>query len=129
MKKILLLAIFMFGLVGLSFAGTDYTVTLSTHNPTSGATDFTNGSYPNISGQVQIDKIIFTNAGATAQAITIYDTCTSSSAATAAFQIDLPAAIGHVEVDYPYHNLLTLTSPGIRKSDAGSAVNVNIQYR
>jgi len=109
----------------------DYTVALSTHNPTSGVADFANGGYPNIAGGAKIDKIILTNGSVNtvSQVIVLYDTCTSSMTATVSQTYDLPASTGAVTIDYPAHNPLVLTNLGIKKSSASSAVNVNIQYR
>jgi len=127
---ILLIILSIIGISQIGIAG-DYTVALSTHNPTAGATDFTNGGYPNIAGGVKIDKIILTNGilNTVAQVITIYDTCTSSITATAAQTYDLAASTGPVTVNYSAHNPLILRNMGMKKSSATSAVNVNIQYR
>jgi len=129
-KLVVLIALFILGICQILSAG-DYTVALSTHNPTSGVTDFANGAYPNIAGGAKIDKIILTNgiANTVAQVIIIYDTCTSSITATTAQTYDLPASTGPVTIDFPYQNPLILRNVGAKKSSATSAVNINIQYR
>jgi len=130
-KRIALLTILSVVCISQAGFGDDYTVALSTHNPTSGVVDFANGGYPNIAGGVKIDKIILTNGilNTVSQVITIYDTCTSSMTATVAQTYDLAASTGPVTINYPAHNPLILRNLGIKKSSATSAVNVNIQYR
>jgi len=134
MKKISLLIVFLvsvmclLSLVGIMRAE-DYTVAVTSHNPVGSLAGFTKGGFPNITAGAKIDKIILSNGGATAQVVILFDTCTSSMVATAAMTVDMPAAIGTLTIDLPFHNPLILTNLGIKKSSAASAVNANIIYR
>jgi hypothetical protein len=112
---------------GVARAGSNYDVALTTYVPTASATDFGLGSYPNITGGAYPMKLIIANAGATAQDVSVYDTCTSSTAATLAGVVSLSAAIQTVQVDIP-RRTMKLTSPCFIKSATGSTVHLTILY-
>ncbi len=136
MIKKIFLTVLVSCLLVLSFTfpafANDYTLALTTHNPTACLLDFTSGAYPNIAGGTKIDKIVWaTNNSTVAQTLQIYDTCTSSTAATLAYTIYFDTNTDNqiTEINFPYYNPLILTSPGFNKSGTGSTVNVNVQYR
>jgi hypothetical protein len=109
----------------------DYTVTVTTYVPTGSAGEFTSGGYPNITGGAYIRQIAIANAGATAQTISVYDTCTSSTAATLAGVFDVPATIGTYWA--PSGNtflpqIFKLTNPCITKSSTSSVVQATFFY-
>ncbi len=124
--KSLALAAVLAGVAGLAKAA-DYTVALTTYVPTASATDFGLGAYPNISGTAHPAKLLIANAGATAQDVSIYDTCTSSTAATLAGMVSLSAAIQTAEIELP-RRLMKLSSPCFIKSATGSAVRLTVIY-
>jgi len=135
MKKRLLLSLFLVAsLLMVVFAipalADDYTVVLTTYVPTASAGDFVLGAYPNIDNGAKIDMIVISNLGATAQTITFWDTCTSSTTASTCATFSIVATAGEeIKIDYPYYNPLEVTNLGISKSATGSVVHANIQYR
>ncbi len=132
LKSLMKAALFLGALFCVTHANAlDAKVVVTTHTPTASATDYSNGSYPNITGNLYLRQLILGNAGATAQDVTVYDTCTSSTAASIAMVINLPASIGTVSV--PAHapwlpQIFRLTSPCITKSSASSVVNATFFY-
>lgn len=106
----------------------DYTVALTTYVPTASATDYGLGSYPNISGNLYVRDLWIANAGATAQDISIYDSCTSSMTAVLVGKFSLAAAIGTVNIGQFLPKSLLLTSPCFTKSATASSVQLNVYY-
>lgn len=135
MKKRFILSLFVvLSLLMVVFAlpvlADDYTVALTTFVPTASAGDFVLGAYPNIDNGVRVDKIVISNLGATAQTITLWDTCTSSTTASTCATFSVVATAGEeIVIDYPYYNPLSVRNLGISKSATGSVVHANIQYR
>lgn len=109
----------------------DYTVDLTTFTPTASAASFTQGSFPNVSGGVNVRHLIVSNDSATAQTITVYDVCTSSTAATVAAKFDLPATIGTYQFP-PYGEFLPrefkLTNPCVIRSSTTGTVTLDLFY-
>jgi len=125
--KRLLQGLFVLAVMAGVAKAADYTVTLTTYVPTGSAAEFSAGSYPNISGGASLRLIVLANAGATAQDVSIYDTCTSSTAATLAGTISLPGAIGTTVIEVPWRTY-KLTSPCFNKSATGSVVKATLLY-
>lgn len=130
MKKFLigiLICVSLLLLAGLAHAD-DYTVALTTCAVKGSTTTFAGAGYPLIADGLKIDKIILANSGDTMQTINFYDTATSTSAASVALTVVL-SSTGTVQIDYPYHNPLTLRNMAAIKSDTATTVNLNMQYR
>lgn len=108
----------------------DFTIALSTYVPTASAGEFTLGTNPDIAGGVRVRQVILANGGATAQDVSIYDTCTSSTAATLAGVISVPASIGteYVPPTPVIQGLWTLTNPCFTKSSTSSVVHATLLY-
>lgn len=107
-----------------------YTVAVTTYVPTD-STNYTQGAYPNISGNLYLRQLVLSNNSATAQTITVYTTCTSTSAAAVAFKVDLPATIGTYY--FPSGNVvlpkdLPLASPCITRSATTGITQATFLY-
>lgn len=109
---------------------TSYTVALSTIVPTASAADYTAGSYPNVTGSMYVRQSIVTNSSATAQRITVYNNCTSSTSATIALQFDIPATIGAYSLtpNWILPQVFPLTSPCIIRSSTTGFTNLDLFY-
>ena len=129
MLSFLIASLLMVGFV-LPVVADDFTVALSTYDVTGSTTDFAAGSYPQVANGLVIDKIEFTNLGATQQTITMYDDATSTSTASACGTYGIVATAGEmITVDWPYYNPLKVRNLAVKKSSASSVVHMNIQYR
>ncbi len=109
----------------------DYTVAITTYVPTDGAAQFAQGAYPNIADNLYFRQLAVSNNSATAQTITVYDTCTSSMTATVAFKMDLPATIGTYW--YPAYGelprkVLQLSNPCITRSSTTGVTQGSFYY-
>ena len=114
-----------------AMAGSKYYVALTTVPQNGTVTEFA-ANYPNISGGVYVRKIVVSNSTATvAQTISVYDTCTSTSAASLKFQTYSGAA-SMVTPAYQVFDFLPqsfrLTSPCFKKSSTGSVVDFTVFY-
>ncbi len=134
-KLALLVSVLMFtGLVSVGVSrADDFTLTLSTINPTSSVADYGAGTFPTVSDKMWLRFITIAQSSTTVQTITIYDTCSSSSAATVAYTAYIPATIGNYSIPkdglFPAR-LFNLEDMCITKSVAGNAAaQANIFYQ
>lgn len=131
MKKRIAIVGIVAALIGAAIIarGADYTVTLSTYNPLGSTAEYTAGAYPNISGTVQLRSLILANNGPM-ETVSLYDTCTSSTAATLAATFIVgssttyPASGGN---QFPAR-LFILTSPCIKKSTTTTDLKATLIY-
>ncbi len=135
MKRFKLL--FVVGLLALglgispAMAGSKYYVALTTVPVNGTAGEFT-ANYPNVSGNLYVRKLIVANSTATtAQTISVYDTCTSTSTGVLKLQFYSGFA-GMIEpalqtIDFLPQSL-RLTSPCFKKSGTGSTVDLTVLY-
>lgn len=102
--------------------------TVDAKGATNGANAFTAAGYPNITGTVNIRQIVSTNYGLP-QTISIYDTCTSSTAAVLAMKVVLPSTSTNFGNEL-LPRVLRLTSPCVTRGneDGGGSANVTILY-
>ncbi len=115
----------------------DFTVSVSTVNPKTSATTFTQSGAPHISGGAIIDMIVFsTTDTVSGTTVDIYDTATASHTATLAFQFFVKAATNTASgfaptvIRWPDHNPLKLTNPAFSTSGANTgSVRLNVNYR
>lgn len=111
----------------ISFTGfvkaDDYTITASTY-PVTEAT--TIGAQ--ISGKIQIDKIILSSDGSTDQTITIYELGSSTTTVSARLTYDLNGE-GAQTIDFPYYNAMRIEDFCVRKSTTGTNVRVYVLTR
>jgi hypothetical protein len=112
-------------------AGSKYYVALTTV-PVNGTAGEFAANYPNVSGAMYVRKIIVANSTATtAQTISIYDTCTSTSAG--ALKLEFYSGFAGMiqpalqEIDFLPQSF-KLTSPCFKKSATGSTVDFTILY-
>lgn len=111
--------------------GLKYYIALTTV-PVNGTTAEFAANYPNVSGAMYVRKIIVANSTATtAQTISVYDTCTSTSAGALKLQFYSGFA-GMIEpalqtIDFLPRSL-KLTSPCFKKSGTGSTVDFTVLY-
>ncbi len=137
MKRFKLLVAAGLMALGLGFsqpafaAGSKYYVALTTV-PANGTVSEYTANYPNISGNLYVRKIVVANSTATtAQTISVYDTCTSTTAATLKFQIysGFAGAIAQAVQDIDFlPQSFRLSSPCFKKSATGSTVDVTVFY-
>ena len=136
-KLMLLLGVIALSFVGIAQAGNNYVATLSSFTVASDTTTFAT-LYPQISGGAVIDKLVFstTNTISTPILIGLYDTCTSTTAATVDGYWIITGSntfggSNSVTIDYQYYNPLSVQNPGFFKADGntGNKVYMNIQYR
>ena len=130
MKRLFSVFVLLIELAVISFAA-DYTCTLSTYNVKGTTSEFALGAYPQIADGVIVDKLVFSNSGTTLQTISIYDTATSTSAASLSQIFILPssATATITIIDYPGHNPLKLRNMSVNKSSTATDVYMNVQYR
>lgn len=132
-----LLALFLGVSAAVVFAASPLEVTVSTVIPNgsvNGAAAFTAAGYPNISAStVRIRKIFISNDGA-AERVTVWKTCTSSTAATAVWDGIVSSSItanvgeGNLNVDW-LPNAMNVAAPCIHKGLNGSGtVKAHIIY-
>lgn len=105
----------------------DYTLDLTTNVPNASLTEYNTGSYPNRSGGLQVRQIILANSGATVQTVSVWDTATSTTAATLAAKFVVPTT-GTYVYEFPAATF-RLTSPSFNKSATGSSVQLNLIYQ
>jgi len=142
MRKILNALIAIVFVVGLgSVVNADnYSGTLSTFTVTSATMNFVASGYPMINGGAKIDKIILSSTETLTLPIliSVYDTCTSTTAATEdgywvypASPTAFGASLGMISVDYPVNNPRIYTSPAfyMKANGLGKKVYIDIQYR
>lgn len=101
-----------------------YTVTVSTHNPTTeqGQTD---GSYPDVDGNAKVGKITIANSADVVQTVSVYENASSSTTATL-IATGVIASTGTIVIDLEGEQVTDL---GIKCSDAGSTVNATVKYK
>ena len=108
----------------------DYTLALTTNTPTGSATLFTNGAFPNITGGAYIRGLIIANRGDALQEISVYDTCTSSTAASLAGMIVVGSSTTvTLGADQIPAQIWKLTNPGFIKSSTSSTVQITVLYQ
>jgi len=84
-----------------------------------------------ISGEKDIDLLMFSNGTSTVQVITVYKACASTTTATAIMTLTLPASLNPFVFDATenYNNPLNVTDVCFRKSDSSGAVHMSVHYR
>lgn len=110
---------------------TSYTVALTTYVPTASVGDYALGAYPNVTGTIYARQVIVTNNNATAQRITAYTNCTSSTSAdTVAFIMDIPATIGTYSLtpNWILPQALPLVNPCFNRSSTTGVTNLDLLY-
>lgn len=135
-KKVLILGLFAVGFGMLAkpamAAGSKYYVAATTYAANGSVADYTLGAYPNISGNLYVRKLVITNSTATvAQTVSIYDTCTSTTAASLKFKSYSGAASmvnPAVQVFDFLPQSFRLTSPCFNKSSTTSDINITVFY-
>jgi len=136
LKKVLLIGLLAFGL-GFWFQKANgagpYTVDLST-NPGNGTVQgYASGAFPNISGNLYVRKLVVSASTNTVnQTISIYTTCTSTTAATLAYKFYLNAVTAGPELNMVSQDFLPqrfkLANPCMNKSDTTSNVQATLFY-
>lgn len=127
----LFLAVVGFAAAPSFAAGSKYYVALTTVPANGTAAEFA-ANYPNISGNLYVRKIVVSNSTNTVtQTISIYDTCTSTTAATLKFQ-SYSGSSGMLEPAVQTFEFLPqsfkLSSPCFKKSGVTSTVDFEIFY-
>lgn len=86
-----------------------------------------------VSGAIAIEQLWFSNSStATAQTVSVYKLCQSTTTATLVFRGYIPTgtAWNTLHLNYPLFNTpLNITDVCFRKSATGSSVQVNVHYR
>ena len=126
------LVLFVLALIAVpKVCADDFTINLTTFNVASGG-DFALGAYPNISGGAKIQRISLSNDGDVQQLVQMYTTATSTSAASLLWQVVLASGSVSVparEFTFPWTNSLIGTNIAVKKSQTGSNVYMNINYK
>ena len=130
MKKIIRLIAMLTVLASAGFAANNnYTVALDTYAI---VTADTAASIPNISGDVELKKVILANTGATIQTISFYEDATSTTAATAFMTIVLEST-GTYVYDFANGssgvNVAECKNLAIKKSATASTVTATVFYK
>lgn len=123
------------GLMGLcsapvaALSGSDYTVSASSYPITEALTISTN-----IAGNIAVEQMfISASSTATAQTVSIYSNCGSTTTATLVYRAYIAAgetSNPSILLNLPLYNTpLYLTNACFRKSDAASSVQFNVHYR
>ena len=136
LKKVLLLGLLALGIGFVAqpamAAGSKYYVALTTYGAKGDVGGFTLGGYPNISGNLYVRKIVISNSTPTvASVLSIYDTCTTTTAATLKFRTYLGAAsmVSPAVKEFDFlPQSFRLTSPCVNKDTLTNDVHVTIFY-
>jgi len=129
MKKVIAL-IFCLGVFSAlaSASATDYTVAVSTYPIDEAAT-----MAADISGNIAIEQIsIFNLSTTTAQTVSIYKNCSSTTTVSLIWRGYIPAGESSRSIFLNfllYNTPLSVTDVCFRKSDAASVVQFNVHYR
>jgi len=81
-----------------------------------------------LSGDKKINKLVISSSS-TAQGVTVYKLCGSTTTVTALFTLQIPANSLPVILDYPFGWPLTITDVCFRKTDPNTTVYAILQYR
>lgn len=131
MKKVIgLFAILMLALVGAfvapACAGEPFSVEASTYA-------ITDAAYigAQITGTIDLSNITFSNSGATAQTVTIYDLADDTNTATAVATFVIPAVANFYRPfgELNYNDRIRLTNPAFRKSATATSIYVTGIYQ
>jgi hypothetical protein len=135
-KKLLAMALFGLGLgivaVPFAYAAGPTTFTVSTVTPNgslNGSAVFTAAGFPNVTGGAKLRKIVIDNlTSPSADRVTIWTTCTSSTTAVAKFNLVVPASTT-VTYDFLPNNFNT-TSPCVQKGivDLNAVMKATLVY-
>jgi hypothetical protein len=105
---------------------TDYSVAVSSADPSSSGTNYTANGGPLISGNAYLRQFTIGNyLGAGVQNVTIWDLCGSSTTAVARFTIPVAASATYTSAVFPANGIL-LNNPCISKTDANSTVRITL---
>ena len=123
----------IFKIIGLLFIGLllspqtvkadDFSVAITTYPITEVAT-----MAAQLSGEKKINKLVISSSS-TAQNVTAYKLCGSTTTVTALFTLQIPANSPPVVLDYPFGWPLTITDVCFRKTDSDTTVYAILQYR
>lgn len=125
MKKISLLvfSLLALGLLKTSVFATDYSTAITTNPITEAGT-----IAAQINGARKIHKLIISSSS-TAQSVTVYEQCGSTTTVTSVFTLQIPANSPPVILDYPFGSPLSKTDVCFRKTDSSTTVYVIAHYR
>jgi hypothetical protein len=101
----------------------DFSVAITTYPITEVAT-----MAAQLSGEKKINKLVISSSS-TAQSVTAYKLCGSTTTVTALFTLQIPANSLPVILDYPFGWPLTVTDVCFRKTDHSTTVYAILQYR
>lgn len=136
LKKVFIIGLFAIGFALLgkpanAAPGSKYYVALTTVPVNASVAEYSS-QYPNITGALFVRKIIFSNsAPATAQTLSVYDTCTSTTAAALKFQTYLGTTSMVTQAVQSFDFLpqsFKLTTPCFKKSSTSSTVDMTVFY-
>jgi len=132
LKRVLLFMILFLLLATAKAFADHYTLNVSTYDVKGTTIAFAAGGYPNIADGLKIDRISLSNNGDVQQLIQIYENATSTTAATLCWQVVLASASVSVparEFTFPWTNNLKIRNMAVKKSQAGSNVYMNFQFK
>lgn len=125
-----ILAVLVLALAGAfvapAAAGTLFSVEASTYPVTEAET-----LEEQISGTVDISNISFSNSGATAQTVTIYELADDTNTVNSVATFVIPAVAGFYRPfgDQNYNDRITITNPCFRKSATATSIYVTGLYQ
>lgn len=101
----------------------DFSVAITTYPITEVAT-----MAAQLSGERKINKLVISSSS-TAQGVTVYKLCGSTTTVTALFTLQIPANSPPVILDYPFGWPFKVTDVCFRKTDHTTTVYAILQYR
>ena len=119
----------------IGFAVNSHALTASDYNVSVASYPITEVAFTavEIANNINVEQMYFSNESTTtAQTISIYENCATTTTISLTWRGYIPAGADNnvIVLNYPLFNTpLGLTNACFRKSDAASAVHLNVHYR